>query len=134
MKKLILITIIVFITTLIFAQDEPNQVRLRIGDTMEEIRKDVPAAILKQSEETGTYLLHDTEHVWVFYYIENNICHTQAYAYNVENTALVLQPFSDPNAYIRINNMKYLRIEDKRILTFDFSIEGNLLTLIVTKE
>jgi hypothetical protein len=129
-----MILVILCITMTSWAQNEKNQVRLRIDDTMEEIRKDVPAAVLKQGKETGTYLFHDAEHVWVFYYIKNNVCHTQAYAYHVTNTALVLQPFSDPNAYIRINNMKYLRIEDKRILTFDFSIEGNLLTLIVTKE
>ena len=134
MKKLILTTIIVFITSFLFAQDELNQVRLRIDDSLEEITKSVPAAIEKHSKENGMYLLHDAEHVWVFYYIENNICNVQMYVYNATNTAMVLKSFSDPNEFVRINNMEYIRVEDGRILTFKLEIEDKLLTLIVTKE
>ena len=132
MKKLSLLILMFCISLNLFAQDELNKVSLRIGESLESIKKDVPTAEMKHSTENGDYLFQDAEHVWVFYYFNKNICHVQMYAYNVSSAAEVFKLFSDPSEYVKISNMEYIRVEENKVLIFKLSIENNLLIIVVT--
>lgn len=121
MKKLIIIVTLILGIGL---QSNAQDVYLRLGMTLAEIKKELPNCKVDNIEDTKV-IVQETDYSRIFYFMNNeNICDLQVYQYNLTFLPVLLSTFNENKSFIQLSGLEYLYNNGKDVRKYEIKINS----------
>jgi hypothetical protein len=133
MKRIIISTLILFLGFSIFAQEN---IKLRIAQPLNEVRKEFPTLKVKVDDDGDKYLFQEFDYVHIYYYFDKkDLCYIQVYVYHISFTSTLLKNMNTEE-YIKLSASEYLRVDGGGVIKFTLVVneKRKVVSLIAEKE
>jgi hypothetical protein len=109
-----------------------QEVKIRLGESLESVKKEFASYTLKVDEDGDRYYFQETESGAVFYYFNSkNICYLQIYVYNSTFLPFVIRSFREDKHFIAISNLEYLYVRGNTMYHYDIIVDDRVLYIQV---